>query len=320
MWRLTRLLALSVVLVMLSASAAVAQVNESPEPWADPAPPGFGETLPGQGHVHVPQFVGPATLKLTGGVGTWRWQRVRYGSDKVHVRIAMVGDEVPCRLRLGIADKAEVVADLWFESATPEKKEEHEAIIEVDYADGRLAVDSDCPRWSLRLRPLVDPELSYSLEEDFYPVRGDTLDELIAGTAHVEGKWAAYAGWFTNWTYTPEEVEAECRIAEGRATLAATITYPDWKRRRDADPRLVARWDAFMEALRVHEQGHVTIGLQGAAAIDDQLDAGPTAATCDEVEASVNAAATDTLKRSDRRTARYDRDTAHGATQGAILD
>jgi predicted secreted Zn-dependent protease len=84
-------------------------------------------------------------------------------------------------------------------------------------------------------------------------------------------------------------------------------------------PAVVARWARFIEDLTTHELGHITIALQGADAIDELLDAGLSAPTCEQVEREANRAASRLHERFERLNARYDEITDHGLAQGTGL-
>jgi len=281
-------------------------------------PPPFETDLPKRGTRDAPLFVGPTTTKVSGKLGSYRWPGVRYGADEVGGTVAVVPDGASCLARLKLIDDDETIADEWFwaDSGT---KETHQTTLPVGYAKAKLRVDSDCRSWSVRLKPLGDPELPYTVKEKTYTVKGDTIDELMNQTQHIKGKWAAYTEWYTTWFLSVEEGDEECFVTHGDTGLQATITYPKWKQPRDADPDVVTEWERFMASLRVHEEGHVTIALQGADAIDDRLDQGFSAPTCEMAAQMADDKATEILERYNDKSVKYDKDTDHGATQGTIL-
>jgi len=77
------------------------------------------------------------------------------------------------------------------------------------------------------------------------------------------------------------------------------------------------QWDAFLAALRTHEAGHRDLGFAAARAVRAAiLDTGPTA--CGDVTRRANAAGQQAIEEYNQRNAAYDRDTRHGAAQGAV--
>ncbi len=303
--------------VSVVARGAEAPPSQSPDP--EPQARAFDVDMPRQAVDDARQFVGPATIKLSGREGAYRWKRLAFGSDSVELRVSLVGSDGPCRVNVRLADSVEAIVDEWFATAAP-AKEEHVATIPVDHADARLQIDSDCHAWTVRFDPVADTEPGYTIDERTYAVRGDTIDELESATQRIEGRWAAYTEWFIGWVYLTEPIADGCRVSEGQTWLRASITFPTWRQPDAADPTLVARWERFLDRLRTHELGHVTIALQGADAIDDRIDRGFDAPTCDAAREQAEAAAQAILERTNRRSARYDETTSHGATQGALLD
>ncbi len=274
----------------------------------------------------VPLFVGPATLSLSGGRGVYRWDEIHFGAHEVRVKGSVTAGREPCSTRLvvheegaaaGPGDSGRVV-DLAL-AAAPGSPETTATRTEVDYATGSLRVDSTCAGWSLRLVPLQDPNLPFALSERFYPVRGSTIEQLVPQTYHVQEEWAAYARWNTSWQFRWKETATSCDVMSGSAELTATITYPKWRQPADADPVVVARWERFIENLTTHELGHITIALQGADAIDEVLDAGFSAPTCEQVERRANRAASRLHERYNRLNDQYDEETGHGLMQGTGL-
>lgn len=274
----------------------------------------------------VPLFVGPATLTLSGGRGVYRWDEIHFGAHEVRVKANVTARQDPCSARLVVrqegeadaADEGGRVVDAGF-AAAPGSTEASATTAEVDYATASLRVDSTCDGWSLRLVPLEDPNLPLMLSERSYPVRGATIEQLLPQTYHVQDEWAAYARWNTSWQFWWQESAASCDVTSGSAELAAKITYPKWRQPADVDPDVVARWDRFIKNLTTHELGHITIALQGADAIDELLDAGFSAPTCEQVERVADRAASRLHEHYDKLNDRYDEETGHGLSQGTGL-
>jgi predicted secreted Zn-dependent protease len=196
-----------------------------------------------------------------------------------------------------------------------------DALVPVGYARAGLRIDSDCREWSVRLMPLRDPDLAISLEQRSYPVRGESLEELTAQVDQVKGRWAAYSEWLTRWTITTRRAEdgSACAVTAGEAAVEVSLTLPDWRKPGGVDAAVEARWQAFVQSLLVHELGHVTIAIQGAAAIEHLLDAGLSASSCEQAGEEADAAARRIFERYARATRRYDEETEHGLTQGTGL-
>jgi predicted secreted Zn-dependent protease len=299
----------------------------APGPGGEPAllaicgPAPSGEPLARQATPDHPIFVGPASLALSGGAGIQQWDEARFGADEIRLKATFRAGIDPCALWLTASDQASPgtsVASQAF-TAAPGSGASESLTLHVDYATASMRVETSCDRWSLRLEPLKDPELTLALRERTYPVRGRTTAEIAPQLDQAQGGWAAYASWETDWRYLWQEDVGSCTVTSGGASLASTITYPRWDPPADADPSAVAEWRRFMDSLTAHELGHITIALQGADAIDEVLDSGISAPTCQEVERAADRAALRVHDRHERLNARYDHETDHGRTQGSAL-
>jgi predicted secreted Zn-dependent protease len=270
----------------------------------------------------VPLFSGPAELALSGEEGTYRWDEAHFGAHEVRVRADLMAGQAPCAVRLALredeAGEDDRLAGEAF-TAAPEEVAKHEVTVVVDYATAAMVVDSTCPKWSLRFEPVDDPALPYTLSKRFYPVRGKTIAELATQTDQAEDGWAAYASWETRWQFWLWDATTSCDVTHGTVELETNITYPRWHPSDDVAAAVRARWDRFIDHLTRHELGHVTIALQGADAIDELLDSGLSAASCDQVEQVANRAAARLHERYRKLNDRYDEETDHGITQGTGL-
>jgi predicted secreted Zn-dependent protease len=303
-------------------AARLDELGGSGELYAMCGPLPDDEPLPRVAGADVPLFAGPATLVLSGERGRHRFDEVHFGADEVRVRTSVEAGLDPCAVWLELMDDAagsgrQLSSDAL--GAAPGDSEAVSTAWRVDYASASLRVASTCPAWSLRLVPLEDPELPYTLEERFYPVRGVSIAELVPQTQHVKDRWAAFARWHATWRYSLEASAAACEVTEGSAALQADIIYPRWGRPAGADQDTVSRWDRFVRNLTTHELGHITIALQGADAVAELLEGGISAETCEEAARTADRAAARLYERSNRRNARYDEETGHGAAQGTSL-
>lgn len=290
-------------------------------------PPPAGEPRTGrlpmaqQATADVPLFAGPATLALSGGRGLYAWDEVRFGADQMLVSTTTTAGQEPCAAYLVLEDRADEGATLASANLTaaPNQEAEHDSEIVVDYATAALRVTSTCADWSVMFEPLEDPNLAYRVVDRFYPVVGRTIRDLAGQANQAADGWTAYAGWDTDWQFWWQASGSSCDVTRGEVELQARITYPAWDPPEGVAPAVVARWARFIADLTTHELGHITIALQGADAIDELLDAGSSAPTCEQVEREANRAASRLHDRFERLNARYDEVTDHGLAQGTGL-
>ena len=89
---------------------------------------------------------------------------------------------------------------------------------------------------------------------------------------------------------------------------------------RSGTPAQQAVFDRYLSALSRHEQGHVQFGRDAAQAIDEGIAALPAAPDCAALERRANTLGHRLLREHAEREKQYDRDTRHGASQGARLE
>jgi predicted secreted Zn-dependent protease len=159
---------------------------------------------------------------------------------------------------------------------------------------------------------------------DYFTVTGSTARELSAeidakspigedGT-HSDG----YTHWHIDWTYNLTSGPAGCAADRIAVNLAIRMTLPRWYPPRSADEALVGRWNRYVAALRLHEDGHRFRAEAAARDVRRALLAESRARDCRTLENRLNSRANDLLADLRKRQEAYDRETAHGQTQGVI--
>jgi predicted secreted Zn-dependent protease len=155
-----------------------------------------------------------------------------------------------------------------------------------------------------------------------YDVAGETTRELRRDLDRkgplVDGhRYDARTRWYVCWRFDLLPEGGGCRVARPRIDLEITMTLPRWRRPRGAAAGLVERWESYLAALRDHEDGHVDVGDQAARAVEAALSDRPARPDCGSAESEANDAAQAEIARAQQEDLRYDRETSHGATQGA---
>ena len=265
----------------------------------------------------VPRFAGPATLKLNGKPGVYRWTDIHFGAQEVAMRVALVpepgDDSCVASVRLGSGKPPLHRATYRADSA---EKAKYRTVVGVDYETVPLTLASDCGAWSLALVPREDPAIPLKISQRHYTVKGRTTAELTRALDRIDGKWAAMAWSWATWRFRWIDRGPECEVISGAVSVKARLKLPKWKRPPDVHSSVVSEWERVRESLLIHELGHVTFALQGAHAIDERLDAGLKARTCKKVDRMANRKARAIWDRHQDRDDRYDRVTDHGRTQG----
>lgn len=150
---------------------------------------------------------------------------------------------------------------------------------------------------------------------DYYEVHGRdvasiraTMDAQDTFDVHDHTPHAAVTHWYVNWHW-PAAVGGGCDLAHVRLTYSATVRLPRLVDTASVDPEVLKMWDRFMLALMTHEAGHVRHAYEHMG----EVAAAIRASTC----ATANADGQAAIDRLGQYDADYDRDTGHGATQGA---
>jgi predicted secreted Zn-dependent protease len=166
-------------------------------------------------------------------------------------------------------------------------------------------------------------EVKASLDYLYYTANanpGGSLTAILKRSTpvHADGvDYFAWTSWHVAWHYRWHfNADGACRITESTTELASTITLP---RLVNGTTMQINVMNHFLAALRVHELGHFNIGREAADDIDQAILSLPQMANCEALGSEANGVAQRLLD--GRRVAekRYDAETAHGKSQGAVL-
>ena len=130
-------------------------------------------------------------------------------------------------------------------------------------------------------------------------------------------RFDGHTRWDVGWRYQYKNIGSDCAIASVTTNVKSTITLPQWRNENRADSATRALWTRYLTALDLHEQGHRRHGVDAAHEIDLAIAAMPSAGSCDALGTNANALGMRILQKYQQRDLDYDRDTNHGATQGA---
>lgn len=130
-------------------------------------------------------------------------------------------------------------------------------------------------------------------------------------------RFDARTEWNVHWRFDFEQIAEGCRATRTRVDADVVVTLPHWRQPAQAEADLVGRWERYLAALDNHEDGHRAIGFAAADEIQATLADLPPGPTCAQAEQRANRAGYDIVARHNRRDEQYDKETNHGATQGA---
>lgn len=159
--------------------------------------------------------------------------------------------------------------------------------------------------------------------EVFYDVAGLSAEELYV---QMRAKGVRKAGvtffgeyrWDLSWEVNYVAAwTGVCRPAEVRVKLDTQTILPRWQPPADASPTLQAQWNRFVTALRSHQKGHAELAQRAADEVKETLQTfEPT--KCGTIKGEAERRAQALLDRYREADDKYDRDTRHGLSQGAV--
>ncbi len=169
--------------------------------------------------------------------------------------------------------------------------------------------------------PALDADVALRERTVEYPVEGRTDAELAraldASAPRIDGRrFRGTTDWRVRWSYRYAPDRGGCAMTAVRVELDLTTTLPRWEAPPDPDPALAQRWSLYRQALAGHEAGHRAYAIRAASEVAEELR-GLRARHCGGMTAAANALGRTIVARWRGENLRYDRDTAHGRTQGA---
>lgn len=175
-----------------------------------------------------------------------------------------------------------------------------------------------------------------NIRYDFYPIQGSTTDELNrqmvlnAPFRHSPGvsDFAAITKWDVKWSFTSKMRGKQCILTNPLVNVDIRIVLPTLQTSQ-LQPRLQSRsrylavrneWLRYIQALKVHEDGHKANGIEAAKDIQRWMELLGPARSCPLLVQNVRTVTQKMIEQYRRRDQAYDRLTDHGLTQGAILN
>ncbi len=158
----------------------------------------------------------------------------------------------------------------------------------------------------------------------YYTATGSTRDEIRASMAQAKlgtflGGHDAATTAETNINFARRQLTDKCEAVMTRLDLILAFTYPKWTPSQGASSDLIAKWDSFLAALKIHEEGHAKIEIERANIVMQELQKIPAQSTCEAFDGVWQAKADALDQETKSIEAQYDRDTQSGKSQGVAF-
>jgi predicted secreted Zn-dependent protease len=154
-----------------------------------------------------------------------------------------------------------------------------------------------------------------NLDVQYYDVSGNSVAEIRAAINRVRPRDPndgvavdALNRWYISWRW-PGDGRGGCLLARTELRFSATLRMPRLFNTQRTPRAVVARWQAYMEALVRHEAGHIRHAYDNMGSVLRAI----RASSC----ASANEAGRAAVRMLAQWDVTYDRQTRHGLTQGA---
>lgn len=152
----------------------------------------------------------------------------------------------------------------------------------------------------------------------------ENREEENAGAGGSRRRFHGYTAWDIRWQLRWQaRPDGLCEPSHVKTRLTLTLTLPELLQSEEkadaADAAGRQRFARLVQALGVHEAGHLRIARAAARELDEALADLAPAAGCPALMARAHGLATRLLDAAAQRQRDYDRATRHGCTQGACL-
>jgi predicted secreted Zn-dependent protease len=280
-------------------------------PWNQP---GWGPTYPQWGPRAQPPLQPPPPPKSQAGL---------------IVAIIFVGAFLFLAVGVGVAYVVLARAKQDTEESDTHEKKSHTHAHPSRSPDEKHDQDEPAPIASTHLAPSApsrthDPRVAVSVVHDDYKITGSTAAGLRQqmssdGPLDHDKHFDAHTEWNVRWTYPFDRSGSGCSTGPVTVTLTITYHFPEWGDESDGSHPLQEKWHKYQEALQTHEDGHAEHGREAADDILRELSGLPAADACPTMDGIANTKAEAIIGRYAAEDVDYDRDTNHGATQGATF-
>jgi len=174
------------------------------------------------------------------------------------------------------------------------------------------------------LRYPVTLNESYAVKP--YAVVGNTPQEIrrslnangVTDPNEPGQRFDANVVWHLSGGWEGQPTANGCELKDAAFTLKVTLNIPALTIGPATTNELLQGWNAYVERLKLHEAGHIDTSVKQARKLRDDFGNFPPAPNCDTLDQRLQARFDQTIQTIKALDIRYDADTQHGATQGAV--
>jgi len=150
-----------------------------------------------------------------------------------------------------------------------------------------------------------------------YDVQGSDFNSLL-GALNARGAFHGRADWKLSYRFRSQAGPGGCAVSSIETDLDLQMTLPRWTPPAGVSGDLASRWDRYVAALRLHEEGHLDHG-RGAEKAFRAAASAATAADCGSLDRALRERFSQLIADYQGRDREYDRRTEHGKLQGAFF-
>lgn|SRR5512143_784301 len=132
-------------------------------------------------------------------------------------------------------------------------------------------------------------------------------------------KYDALTNWKVKWDYGHNRAGKTCSADSFTVTVNVRYYLPKWAKPDHAPRELIGKWESYTKNLLTHENGHRDRAVDAAADLTRTVADLPPFSTCSDLDREVNIISRARMKRLEEEQKQYDRETGHGAAQGALF-
>ena len=167
--------------------------------------------------------------------------------------------------------------------------------------------------------------LTQRIEYKTYAVSGCNADDISSSlrrstTQSAAGRYeVGVTTSTTRYSYKYEESGGQCRLKGAAITSDISVMLPELPNQQGVSSETIARWQAFLAALRTHEQGHVDIILKSAGVIKSTFEAQTQPVPCSQLETMLKGSVQRETDAANAANEAYDNTTNPGVNQGVAF-